>query len=96
MVQTGVLQNLVNQIGDKCSGSTAGSNPARVGSTPTSPAKILPKYRPGDKMIGLLYSMINTATGQPWTRMEKVSLILGVGGILVIIILPVLYVHFIR
>ncbi len=47
-------------------------------------------------MIGLLYSMINTATGQPWTRMEKVSLILGVGGILVIIILPVLYVHFIR
>ena len=27
--------------GDKCSGSTAGSNPVRVGSTPTSPANQL-------------------------------------------------------
>lgn len=41
---------MLNKIGDKCYGSTTGSNPVSVGSTPTSLANFGGNYYVCDKM----------------------------------------------
>ena len=73
--------------GDKCSGSTAGSNPVRVGSTPTSPANqlagsipvgVAPKRKPnvysGERKLLGIATMHKSNLVPVWGEKEAVEI----------------------